>query len=202
MYTFFCKLNRLFALLLLFLLSPILIVISILIFFYIDKKILYVQQRVGLNNKVFNCYKFSTMLNNDQFKGDLSSNKEVFRINKLGNFLRRYFLDELLQIYNIVNGDMNFIGPRPHSTYDHKLFKQQIKAYSKRHQVKPGITGLAQANGYNGPITNYHQLFKRTSHDLLYNKKKNPILDLQIILNTIFVFFVKKKILNLKCKIQ
>ena len=192
MYFYFCKLNRLFALFLLILLSPVLLVTAILVFLFIDKKIFFVQKRVGLNNKVFNCYKFATMLNNNQFKGNLSSDKEVFRINRIGNFLRRYFFDELPQILNIIKGDMNFIGPRPHSTYDHERFKQLIKSYPNRHKVKPGMTGLAQANGYNGAIKNNHHLFKRTSHDLLYIKKKNPILDLQIILNTIFVFFVKK----------
>ena len=193
MYHFFCKINRLFALLLLIVLSPVLLVTAILVFLFIDKKIFFIQQRVGLNNKVFNCYKFSTMLNNDQFKGNLSSDKEAFRINALGNFLRINFFDELPQIVNIIKGDMNFVGPRPHSTYDHERFKQLIKAYPKRHKVKPGITGLAQVSGYNGPIKNFNQLFKRTSYDLLYLKKKNFLLDLQIFLNTWFLHFPQKR---------
>ena len=193
MYSYFCKLNCLFALLLLILLSPVFLTTATLVFLFIDKKIFFIQPRLGLNNKVFNCYKFATMLNNDQFKGNISSDKEAFRINTLGNFLRRYFFDELPQILNIVKGDMNFIGPRPHSTYDHERFKQLVKAYPKRHKVKPGITGLAQVNGYNGAIKNIHQIFKRTSYDLLYIKNKNILLDLQIILNTIFIPFLKKE---------
>jgi len=189
MYKFICKFNRLFALLILLLLIPFLIFISILIFFFIDKKIFFIQQRVGLNNKVFNCYKFSTMLNNNQFKGNLPSDEEVFRINKLGNFLRRYFFDELPQLVNIIKGDMNFIGPRPHSTFDHESFKKKIISYLKRHQIKPGMTGLAQVNGYNGAIKNNHQLFKRTSYDLLYIKEKNLLLDLQIVLKTFLTSF-------------
>jgi putative colanic acid biosysnthesis UDP-glucose lipid carrier transferase len=193
MYEFICKFNRLFALLILLLLIPFLIFISILIFFFIDKKIFFIQQRVGLNNKVFNCYKFSTMLNNNQFKGNLPSDEEVFRINKLGNFLRRYFFDELPQLVNIIKGDMNFIGPRPHSTFDHESFKKKIISYLKRHQIKPGMTGLAQVNGYNGAIKNNHQLFKRTSNDLLYIKEKNLLLDLQIVLKTFLLPFRKIK---------
>ena len=133
------------------------------------------------------------MLNNNQYKGNLSSDKEAFRINALGNFLRRYFFDEFPQIVNIVKGDMNFIGPRPHSNFDHERFKKLIKAYPKRHKVKPGITGLAQVNGYNGAIKNTNQLFKRISHDLLYIKKKSFILDFEIILKTVFFPFLKKE---------
>ena len=192
MYQYFSKLNKIFALFILILISPVLLVTTIIIFLFIDKKIFFIQQSVGLNNKVFNCYKFSTMLNNNQFIGNLSSDKEAFRINALGNFLRKYYIDELPQIFNIVKGDMNFIGPRPHSTHDHERFKQQLKSYLKRHLIKPGVSGLAQASGYNGPIKKKYHLFKRISHDLLYIKKKNLLLDLQIILNTFLIIFVKK----------
>ena len=193
MYQYLSKLNRLFALIFLVVLSPILMITAILVWIFIDRKIIFVQARVGLHNKIFNCYKFASMQENGLYQGNLRSDLETFRINTLGQLLRKYFLDELPQLVNVLKGDMNFIGPRPHATYDHEVFQKQVKAYRKRHHIKPGITGLAQANGYNGPIKNVHQLFKRTSHDLLYIKKQNFLLDLQIILNTLFIPFLKKE---------
>jgi putative colanic acid biosynthesis UDP-glucose lipid carrier transferase len=132
------------------------------------------------------------MVKNSQHQGNLRSDLETYRINKLGQFLRKYFFDELPQLVNILKGDMNFIGPRPHSIYDHEVFQKKLKAYHKRHYIKPGITGLAQVNGYNGPIKNLNALFRRTSYDLLYIKKKNFILDFQIIVSTFFIPFLKR----------
>ena len=196
MYRLLSKQNKLVALILLVVLSPILMIIAILVWIFIDKKIIFVQARIGLNNQIFNCYKFASMKENVLYQGNLRSDLETFRINKLGQFLRKYFFDELPQLANILKGDMNFVGPRPHSIYDHEVFQKQLKSYDKRHLIKPGITGLAQVNGYNGPIKHLHQLLNRTTHDLLYIKKKNFVLDFQIIMNTFFIPFLvllKKK---------
>jgi putative colanic acid biosysnthesis UDP-glucose lipid carrier transferase len=185
--------QHIIALILLLIFMPILIIISILVFLKIDKRILFIQKRIGLNNKVFNCYKFATMMNNGDYKGNLPSNKENFRINKYGFFLRKFHLDELAQLVNIIKGEMNFIGPRPHSIYDDKLFNSLLNNYYLRHEIKPGITGLAQCRGLNGPIIDKISLKKRLKFDLYYIQKKNFLLDVQIILNTIFYFFFKKK---------
>lgn len=107
--------------------------------------------------------------------------------------MRRYFIDELPQLLNIIKGEMNFVGPRPLPIYEDMFYNQKYKFWSKRYKVKPGITGLAQSSGYNGPIKNSYHLLKRTAYDLLYIKKKNFLLDLQIILNTLFIPFLKKE---------
>ncbi len=179
-------------LLLFVLISPIFFVISILVFLFIDKKIFFNQKRVGFKNNTFICHKFATMQDNHLHKGDKSSDLEEYRVSILGKFLRKTFLDELPQFINIIRGEMNLIGPRPHSTYDHELFKNQISFYSKRHNIKPGITGLAQANGYNGPVKNSSMLKKRIAYDFLYIKKKTIILDISIILNSLLLPFLKK----------
>jgi putative colanic acid biosysnthesis UDP-glucose lipid carrier transferase len=185
-------LNSLIFLLILILIAPIFITICILVFTFIDKKVFFKQKRIGFNNNVFICYKFSTMLDNHLNKGDKSSDLEEIRINYMGKFLRKTFLDELPQLINIVKGEMNLIGPRPHSIYDHELFKNQITFYNKRHKIKPGITGLAQSRGFNGPIKNKSMLKKRIAYDSLYIKKKSIILDFSIILNSLLLPFLKK----------
>jgi len=175
-----------------FLVLPILFLISILVFIFIDKKIFYVQKRVGFKDNIFNCYKFATMQDNHLYKGDISSDLEKHRVNYLGSLLRKTFLDELPQIINIVKGEMSFIGPRPHSIFDHEVFQKQIRFYNKRHMIKPGITGLAQSKGFNGPIKNKNMLKKRIAYDFLYIKKKSLILDISIIINSLLLPFIKK----------
>ena len=193
MYTYFCKLNRLFALLLLIFLSPVLLVTAILVFLFIDKKIFFIQQRVGFKKKIFNIYKFTSMINNSKSKCNLPSNFEEKRINLCGNFLRKYYIDELPQLINVIRGEMNFIGPRPLPIYEDKIYSSKILFWGKRYNVMPGITGYAQVNGFAGPILNNHRLLKRMAYDRLYIKRQNYILDLQIILNTFFIIINNKK---------
>ena len=160
---------------------------------FIDKKILFIQDRVGKDQKIFQCYKFASMIHNDRNSGDLSSYLETHRINKLGSFIRKYFIDEIPQLVNVIKGEMNFIGPRPHPIKENEIWIKIYLSYKKRVAIKPGITGLAQINGYSGPIKNKHQLFKRVCYDLLYIKKKNILLDFMIIINTIFLpFFIMR----------
>ena len=185
-------LKSIISLLFFVLIAPVFLIISIFVFFFIDKRIFYIQKRIGFKNNVFNCYKFATMQDNHLHKGDKSSDLEVHRVNYLGSLLRKTFLDELPQFINIIKGEMNFIGPRPHSVFDHEIFQQQITFYNKRHLVKPGITGLAQSMGFNGPVKNKSMLKKRIAYDFLYIKKKSLILDLSIILNSLLLPFLKK----------
>ena len=156
---------------------PIMIIIFILVWIFIGYPI-FIQTRPGLNNKLFTIYKFKTLYDGD---GD-----ELSRISPLGNFLRKFGLDELPQLINILKNDMSLIGPRP-------LLKEYLNKYSKkelkRHNAKPGITGLAQIIAKNSNDL-WH---KRLNLDIYYVENISFILDLKIIYNTILLIIFRNK---------
>ena len=187
--------NRLFALILFILLIPLILILSLLIFFFIDKKIFFTQQRVSLN-KNFKCYKFASLKYNKFNECNKPSHLETHRINFVGRFIRNFFLDEILQLINIIKGDINFFGPRPLPVYEDIEYQKKIIFWNKRNFIKAGLTGLAQSNGYSGPIKNINQLKKRHVYDLVYIriiKKKKIIsafkINLFILINTLLMFF-------------
>ncbi|MDA8721438.1 sugar transferase [Candidatus Pelagibacter bacterium] len=190
--------NRIFAIVLTIIISPLLPVIFSFIYFFIDKKIFFFQKRVGLNGKIFTCFKFASMTNNSKELGDKSADLEIHRINNIGNFIRGTFIDELPQLINIILGQMNFIGPRPHSVYEDLKFVKRITGYKKRYTIKPGITGYAQVNGYNGPIKNINQLKKRIAYDIFYINNMSFLLNLKIFFLTLSILI--KKLFNVNGK--
>lgn len=163
------------ALITLVLLSPILLIISFLVRVILGSPILFKQERPGLNEKIFQLYKFRTMTNKKDKNGILLPDCE--RLTKLGKFLRSSSLDELPSLVNIIKGDLSIVGPRPLLVEYLELYNNEQK---KRHLVKPGLTGLAQVNGRNA-IT-WEEKFKL---DLEYISKINFIQDIKIILKTI-----------------
>jgi lipopolysaccharide/colanic/teichoic acid biosynthesis glycosyltransferase len=177
MYPFFKKLfDILMALILLLVLSPLLIVVSIyLIAAQKGFNIIFKQRRVGMGNKPFNVYKFKTMLDTRDAEGKLLPDEQ--RLTKTGILLRKYSLDELPQLFNILNGTMSFIGPRP-------LLVDYLPLYSykqlRRHEVLPGISGWAQVNGRNA--ISWEQKF---DYDVWYVDHMSFALDLKIFLLTI-----------------
>lgn len=158
----------------------------------VDSKgpVFFIQERIGVRNKKFRCYKFRTLAahnNLDQFQPVL---KDDSRITKLGNFLRKSNLDEVPQFLNVLKGDMSIVGPRPHAIpYDSKygLIVESIKL---RHNVKPGITGWAQVHGLRGDVSeedeNTRRTIRRIEHDLWYIENWSFWLDLQIIILTVW----------------
>ena len=164
-----------FAFFCLILLSPILIIVSILILIFQGPTILFLQERPGLNGKPFKIYKFCTMTFKKDNFGKLLPDKE--RITKLGNYLRITSIDELPSLINIIKGDMSFIGPRP-------LLMSYLKLYTKdqarRHEVRPGFSGLSQINGRNS-IT-WEEKFL---YDLKYVNERNLFLDIKILIITV-----------------
>ena len=162
----------LFSFLLIILLMPLLILISILIFIFDGSPIIFRSKRVGLLEKEFTLYKFRTMVN--------SSEEDKLRITKLGRFLRRSSIDEIPQLFNILKGDMLFVGPRP-MPKDLLLDIKYRRYFRKRADVKPGLTGLAQI--YSGGLP--RTLYKKLIYDLLYIKKKSILFDLIIIVFTL-----------------
>jgi len=159
------------ALFLLIILSPIILLTAILLFLANNGKVFFFQQRPGLNSKSFKIVKFKTM--RDAFDNDGIPLPDHVRLTKVGSIVRSVSLDELLQLINVLKGDMSLVGPRP-------LLMQYLSRYSleqaRRHEVKPGITGWAQVNGRNA--ISWEQKFKL---DVEYVEKQTFILDLKIL---------------------
>tara|TARA_E500000178_G_C16939493_1_gene715639 strand:- start:318 stop:896 length:579 start_codon:yes stop_codon:yes gene_type:complete len=169
-----------FSVLLIFIFLPIMITIFLLVWLTIGFPI-FTQKRPGLNNKIFTVYKFKTLY-------DISKNlSEKKRQNTLGNFLRKTGLDEMPQLFNILQNDMSFVGPRP-------LLEEYLKKYSnyekKRHNVKPGITGLAQVNPEPSGMKSWNKSIKL---DIFYVNNISFFLDIQILFKTIELILFKKK---------
>ena len=164
--------------------SPILIIISISILIFQGRPIFFIQERPGLKNRPFKIIKFCTMNTRRDCNGELLAGRK--RITKIGNLLRNSSLDELPSLINIVKGEMSFIGPRP-------LLMEYLELYNseqiKRHNVKPGFSGLAQIKGRNS--LTWEEKF---NYDIEYVKKRNFILDLKIFFLTFYIVCFKKNI--------
>jgi len=147
--------------------------------------VFFVQPRTGLRKRSFYCLKFRTMVvNMNANRLEVQSNDN--RITRLGYFLRKYHIDELPQLLNVVKGDMSLVGPRPHMLRHTVLYSRLVKNYHDRHRVKPGIAGLAQMRGYHGTISSWEDLYNRCSADFEYIEKWSLFGDLYIFFGTIF----------------
>ena len=134
-----------FALVLLTILSPVMILTAVAIKVFMKGDIFYSQVRVGKNGELFKIIKFRTMIQNaEQKTGPILASKNDPRITKLGSFLRASHLDELPQLFNVLRGEMSFVGPRPERPEFVEIYDQEIEGYVRRKEVLPGITGLAQ----------------------------------------------------------
>ena len=172
------------ALLLLALLSPILIVVTICLFFANNGKPFFFQERPGLNEKIFKIIKFKTMNDKKDKDGNLLSDAE--RLTPIGAFVRKTSLDEIPQLINVLKGDMSLIGPRPLRTYYLPLYNEVQKT---RHNVRPGITGWAQVNGRNAISWT-----KKFELDVYYVNNISFALDLKIFFLTIKKVFKREGI--------
>lgn len=156
------------------LLSPLLFIVSILVVFSMGVPVFFSQERIGLNGKPFRVFKFRSMTNKKDEKGNLLPNIE--RVTKVGSFLRSSSIDELPSLYNILKGDMSLVGPRP-------LLPDYLNCYSnyhrRRHDVRPGLTGLAQICGRNNITWK-----ARLDLDIDYINKQSFLFDLWIIFMT------------------
>ena len=177
----------------LLILSPLLLAVAAAI--KIDSKgpILFRQSRQGLGDRLFNVYKFRTMhINLGDPKGANQTKRGDPRVTRIGGLLRKTSLDELPQLLNVISGEMSLVGPRPHTPHmliGDKRHYEIVSEYSFRHRVKPGITGLAQVNGYRGAVDTPDQLKARVDLDLYYIDHWSLWLDIKIIWRTAFVCF-------------
>ena len=166
-----------------FILSWLIPLVGLLIKLESKGPIFFIQERNGVNNKVFKCLKFRSMTPND-YADYKQAVKNDPRVTRIGTFLRRISLDEMPQFLNVLMGDMSIVGPRPHTVPMNKVFKSQIDKYNSRHQIRPGITGLAQVKGFRGEIENPFQIRSRFKLDYFYIKNWSIWLDLKICFNT------------------
>jgi len=189
--------DRVFAACIITLISPLLAAIAIAIRLDSPGPIIFRQKRYGLNNQLIEVLKFRTMYHHksDPNATQLTRRNDP-RVTRVGGFLRRTSLDELPQFFNVLFGDMSVVGPRPHATLCKAggvLYQDAVENYDWRHRVKPGITGWAQVNGWRGETETVEQIQKRVEHDIYYIENWSLLLDIQIILRTIFGGFTGNK---------
>ncbi len=165
--------------------SPFWIILAILIKMDDKGPVLYKQERMGRDMKVFDVLKFRTMrVNAEKESGPVWAQADDKRRTRTGQFLRRWNLDELPQLLNVLRGDMSLVGPRPERPHFIEKFRDDIPRYMARHRIKSGLTGWAAVNGYRGNTS----IVERTKYDLYYMENWSLIFDLEILFMTLFAF--------------
>ena len=171
---------------------PVLLIFSIMIVFEDGFPILFKQKRTGWDGKSFYIFKLRSirnMKNKDETKQVKAGDTRLLRIGKI---IRRLSIDELPQFFNVLKGEMSIVGPRPHMTDHTKHYSKEVQNFMQRHKCLPGITGWAQVNGLRGPTDEEGSMTKRFQHDLYYIKNWNLMLDVYILIRTIFVVLFQR----------
>lgn len=169
--------------------SPVMLLASILVKLTSPGPLIYKQERVGLHNRTFLMYKFRSMeVQPKEEEKKAWTVKNDPRVTGIGKFMRRTSIDELPQLFNILKGDMSLVGPRPERPFFVEKFREEIPRYMVKHQVRPGLTGWAQVNGYRGDTS----IRKRIDYDLYYIENWTLGLDVKILIMTIFKGFINK----------
>jgi Undecaprenyl-phosphate glucose phosphotransferase len=175
-----------FATIGLMVLSPLFLVVSVAIKLDSVGPIFYRQARHGFNNDEIHVLKFRSMSSTQDGVEFKQATENDPRVTRIGKVLRRTNIDELPQLINVLLGQMSIVGPRPHATAHNALFDKVITPFSRRHNVKPGITGWAQINGYRGATDTLEKMKRRIEFDLYYIDNWSFLLDLKIIVMTLF----------------
>jgi Undecaprenyl-phosphate glucose phosphotransferase len=174
--------------LLLLLLSPLMAAIAIAVKLDSPGPVLFRQKRLGLGNGVFEILKFRTMTHQTVPETDVQqAQRNDPRVTRIGRFLRRSSLDELPQLLNVLKGDMSLVGPRPHALSHNEQYSAVIEGYWGRHRMRPGITGWAQVHGCRGRTETLEKMQRRVAYDLDYIEGWSLLLDLRVLLMTVFV---------------
>lgn len=177
------------ASIILILLSPLLVLIALGVKMDSPGPILFRQRRYGLDGEEIVVYKFRTMTVCEDTGEIVQAKRDDRRITRFGAFLRRTSLDELPQFINVLQGRMSVVGPRPHAVAHNEMYRKVIKGYMVRHKVRPGITGWAQVNGLRGETETLEKMQARIDYDLDYLRHWSVLLDVRIILRTVFLIF-------------
>ncbi|HET9388055.1 MAG TPA: undecaprenyl-phosphate glucose phosphotransferase [Steroidobacteraceae bacterium] len=160
---------------------PVMGVVALLVKYSSPGPVLFKQRRYGLDGNEILVYKFRTMTVTEDGESVRQATSSDSRITPLGRHLRRYSLDELPQLFNVIQGRMSLVGPRPHAVAHNEEYRKLIKGYMVRHKVPPGITGLAQINGCRGETARVEEMRARVEYDLEYLRRWSPLLDLKIL---------------------
>ena len=169
--------------------SPIMLLAALLVKLTSPGPVIFRQERVGLHNQPFVMYKFRSMQvqSKSREKAGWTTKNDV-RVTGVGKFMRRTSIDELPQLFNVLKGEMSLIGPRPERPQFVEKFREEIPRYMVKHQVRPGMTGWAQVNGYRGDTS----IRKRIDCDLYYIENWTMGLDIKILFLTVFKGFINK----------
>jgi Undecaprenyl-phosphate glucose phosphotransferase len=182
--------DRVLAALGLIFLSPLLLLTAIAIRLESKGPIFFKQVRFGFNNQPINVLKFRSMyVDRQDVSGGERTQRDDPRVTRVGRIIRRLSIDELPQLINVLRGEMSIVGPRPHATQMRVVgayYHDAVRGYAARHRVKPGITGLAQVRGLRGEIDTMERAMKRVEYDIYYIENWSPLLDLRIIMETLF----------------
>ena len=166
--------------------SPVMLLTVLVVALTEEGSVIYRQERVGLHNQVFYMYKFRSMIMQDEEKEKAEwSTRNDPRITPVGKLIRRTSIDELPQLFNVLKGEMSLVGPRPERPQFVQKFRDEIPRYMVKHQVRPGMTGWAQINGYRGNTS----IEKRMEYDLYYIENWTMVFDMKILILTIFKGF-------------
>jgi exopolysaccharide biosynthesis polyprenyl glycosylphosphotransferase len=170
------------------LLLPLMAVIAVAIKLDSKGPVLFRQKRYGFVNRIFLINKFRTMRHVETVEEKTQQAiRDDPRVTRLGRFLRRTSLDELPQLFNVLNGTMSLVGPRPHANDHNEIYSQLVMGYFIRHRVRPGITGWAQVNGYRGETKTLEDIEARVKHDIYYVDNWSPMFDLSILFRTLLI---------------
>jgi putative colanic acid biosynthesis UDP-glucose lipid carrier transferase len=175
----------LLSLLILLLVAPLMIVLAMAIKLTSRGPVLFRQRRYGIGGEEITVWKFRSMTVCEDGAEIRQAGREDTRVTPLGRFMRRHSLDELPQFFNVLQGRMSIVGPRPHAVAHNEIYRKSIPGYMLRHLVKPGITGWAQVNGWRGETDTLDKMEKRVEYDLEYIRNWSILFDLKIILMTI-----------------
>ena len=190
-FNMFCKraMDIVGAIVAIIIFSPVMLVTAVLVKTTSKGPLIYKQERVGLHNQTFQMYKFRSMeVQSAKSEKRAWTVRDDPRVTKVGRVIRKTSIDELPQLFNILKGDMSLVGPRPERPFFVEKFREEIPRYMVKHQVRPGLTGWAQVNGYRGDTS----IKKRIEYDLYYIENWTMGLDIKILFLTFFKGFVNK----------
>lgn len=185
-------LDKILSVLALLVLSPLMIGAAVAVKLSSPGPIFFRQPRHGLDGEIIQVLKFRSMTVHEEEEGQVTqAHKGDSRITKVGAFMRKTSIDELPQLLNVLKGEMSLVGPRPHAVAHNEYYADKVESYMSRHRILPGMTGLAQVNGYRGETDTLEKMEKRVEYDLAYINNWSIWLDIRVMIKTVVTLLSK-----------